>query len=59
MKLDEFLEKYNGAPWHLYEAAELAAEVDDNVMLSNRAKAYLQAKRDLEVAFEVVGYELG
>lgn len=59
MKLEEFLEKCNCAPWSLEEVAHYAAKINDLDILSNAASDFLQAKEKLDQTLEVAGFEWG
>ena len=59
MKLEEFLTKYNYAPFTLEEVADLLSDVTDNEEASGAAKEYLAAWSKLESALGKIGYEFG
>jgi len=59
LTVDEFMEKFNGAPWDMEELAAKAARVTDNKELSGAARAYSLARRNLEAILEEIGYEFG
>lgn len=59
MTTKEFLEKHNYAPYEFYEVAELASEVTDNVDLANTSEFFLEAKENLEVVLDEIGFEFG
>ena len=57
MTTEEFLEKYNYAPWDNVELAEAACDVDGEIGL--RAREFLSSLDMLEQALENIGYERG
>jgi hypothetical protein len=59
LTIEEFLEKYNYAPWG-YE--KLARVIRDELVLGPEvamAKQFLDAKAEFETALESMGYEHG
>jgi len=59
MTTKEFLEKHNYAPYEFYEIAELISEITDNVDAMNTAKYFLEAKENLEILLNEIGFEFG
>ena len=60
MTTKEFLEKHNGAPYEFYEIAELLlSAITDNEDVSSTAKDFLEAKENLEMALDEIGFEPG
>jgi len=59
MILKEFLEAYNFAPYELYEVVELLSTVTDNEDVANTAKYFLEAKENLEMVLDEMGFEPG
>ena len=57
MTIKEFLEQFNGAPYDDEELAETASDVEGNV--GEKARAFLQAKREFENALKSIEYERG
>lgn len=59
MTVKEFLEKHNYAPYEFYEIAELLTQITDNEDLVEEAKAFLDAKENLEMILVDIGFEPG
>lgn len=59
MKLQEFKEHYNYAPFELYQFAEEAADVIDDTELKEAATEYLRAKLIFEEVLQDREIELG
>ena len=59
MTVAEFLEKHNFAPYDLLEIADLVARVTDNEDLAEEARAFLDAKGNLEMMLNDIGFEFG
>ena len=59
MTIKEFLDTYNYAPNDMFEIAELAVSVSDNEDFSGAAKALLEAKENIEIALDDIGFEFG
>jgi hypothetical protein len=59
VKLEEFREQYNYAPFELYEFAQQASKVKDCYYLSESADDYLRAKRKFKEALEYYEIEVG
>lgn len=59
MKLEEYVEQYNEAPYELYEFAEGAVDVTDAPELSKAAQAYLEARRAFQIALSYADVEQG
>lgn len=59
MTTKEFLEKYNYAPYEFYEVAELLSAVTDDEDVADTAKYFLEAKENLEMVLDEIGFEPG
>ena len=59
MTIEEFLEKFNYAPYELYEVAELLSDVTDNKEASGIANAFLEIKENFEMILDKIGFEFG
>lgn len=59
MTVKEFLEKYDGAPYMLYEVAELVSEITDDTNFADSAKAFLEVKENFEIILDDIGFEFG
>lgn len=59
MTIEEFLEKFNYAPYDIEEIAELLSTISDNVDAANTAKYFLEAKENLEMVLDEIGFEPG
>jgi len=59
MTTEEFLEKHNFAPYEFYEVAELVSTISDNEDVANVAKYFLEAKENLEIVLDDIGFEFG
>ena len=65
MNLVEFLEKYNYAPYDLYEVAELLADIKDSSEeivseeIVSAAKSFLEAEGNLKMILDKIGFEFG
>ena len=59
MTIKEFLEKHNYAPYEFYEIAELLTQITDGGDLTREAKAFLDAKENLEMMLNDIGFEFG
>lgn len=59
MTSDEFVDKYDGAPYELEEFAQGAADVVDNQRLMVAAQAYLAAKAVFENELGTAGVQVG
>ena len=57
MTVEEFLEKYNYAPYDDIELAEIASEVEGEV--GEIANKFLEVDRDFEGVLDSIGYERG
>ncbi len=59
MKLKEWLETYNGAPYSLEEIAGTCKEIEDNDELQSLAKAFAEVKENFEMVLDDIGFEFG
>lgn len=59
MTTKEFLKKHNYAPYEFYKVARLVSGISDNVDASNTAKFFLEAKENLEIVLDEIGFEFG
>ncbi len=59
MRLDEFMDRNDGAPVDIEEVAQDAAKVSNCSQLAESAKEFLTAKRKLEAALDEVGFTFG
>jgi hypothetical protein len=59
MTVAEFLEKFTLAPYDLSEIAKLVSQVTDNEDIVDEAKAFLDAKENLEMMLNDIGFEFG
>ena len=59
MTVKEFLENHNYAPYEFYEIVELVSEITDNEDMMEEAKAFLDAKENLEMMLNDIGFEFG
>jgi len=59
MTLEEFREKYDGAPYELYEFAYLASEVIDCKELALTGEAYLAAREQMQKMLQKYDVEQG
>lgn len=57
MKISEFLEKFNYAPFDDIELAESASEVEGEV--GEKAKAFLKAQSEFDKELEKINFERG
>lgn len=55
----EFLDKYNDAPYDMYEVALIASQIKDNKRLSTAAKNYIHAEEEFQTALDKVGFQFG
>ncbi len=59
MHLDEFMDRNDGSPITLSEAAREAAKVSNCCQLAEAAREYLSAAGKLEAALDEVGFTFG
>ena len=55
----EFLEQHNYSSSEFYEVAEIASKVTDDEDLANTSKYFLEAKENLEIVLDEIGFEFG
>lgn len=59
MKLEEYVEQFNGAPYDLLEFAHGAAAVQDNEQFRDAARRYILATNDFENMLATLDIEIG
>lgn len=61
MRVHEFLDKYNNAPYSDYEVAELIvrSDIEDDDELVELAKQYLDSEGRFCSMLDQIGYEFG
>lgn len=59
MKLIDFLEEFDDAPFTLEEFAEIAAEIEDDAMLQMTAKDFIEVRHEFLNLLEERGIKLG
>lgn len=59
MKLQEFLEEYNLAPYDMEQFAHGASEVDDDMKLRGAGRVFVAALANMEDELARVGCEIG
>lgn len=58
MKIEDFVEEYNGAPYSVEEVAEVLVKVTDSD-IALVAKDYLEVLSELYDALDDIGFEFG
>lgn len=58
MKVEQFIEEYNYAPYSIEEVAEVLLKVEDND-IALVAKDYLEVLNELYGALDDIGFEFG
>lgn len=59
MKLENFIEEFNGAPYDIFEFADVAETVEDDKALVEAAYNLLEARRKFIRALDRVDVEMG
>lgn len=59
MKMQKFIDSYNGAPLEMYEFACLGQQVEDDEAFRKAAEAFVAACDEFSYALDAVGVEIG
>ena len=59
MTEEQFREGYHGAPYSLYEFAEMASEITDNGNLASAAQKFVEASLEFEEQLDAICFEVG